>query len=69
MTGRLSAVERFNSGSHLVGALLALVALVALVARALGSGDRARLAGLAVYGASLLALYTASTLTTASRGA
>ncbi len=58
----LSAAERFNSASHFAGALLALAALAALVWRALGTGDRTRLVGLAVYGASLLALYTASTL-------
>ena len=68
MRSGLSAAERFNSASHLAGALLALAALVALVWRALGSGDRTRLAGLAVYGGSLLALYTASTLYHAFEG-
>ncbi len=64
----LSAAERFNSASHFAGALLALAALVALVWRAAGSGDRTRLAGLAIYGSSLLALYTASTLYHAFEG-
>ncbi len=68
MRAPLSAAERFNSASHLAGALLALAALVALVWRALGSGDRTRLASLAVYGGSLLALYTASTLYHAFQG-
>lgn len=64
----LSPAERFNSASHFAGALLALAALVALVWRAAGSGDRTRLAGLAIYGGSLLALYTASTLYHALEG-
>jgi hemolysin III len=60
--------ERFNSWSHFAGALLALAALVALVARALSAGDPARLLSFAVYGASLVALYTASSLYHALQG-
>lgn len=53
--------ERFNSLSHLVGALLAVAALVALVARAAATSDAWRVVSVAVFGATLVALYVAST--------
>lgn len=57
---RTPAVERFNSLTHLCGALAAAGGLVALMWRASGSADRVKLTSLAVYGLSLVALYTAS---------
>jgi hemolysin III len=61
-------VERFNTASHLVGAVLAVAALITLVARATGQPDRAKLASVAVYGASLVALYSASSAYHAAAG-
>lgn len=55
-------LERFNSWSHFVGALLALAGLVALVSRALAADDRVKLLSFIVYGGSLVALYVASSL-------
>ncbi len=52
--------EPFNGLSHLAGALLAAAGLLFLVAVSLGKP--VHLAGLAVYGGSLVLLYTASTL-------
>ena len=54
--------ERFNSISHLVGAVLALAGLVVLVVLASLHGGVTRVASVAVYGTSLLLLYTVSTL-------
>ncbi len=54
--------ERFNSISHLIGACLALVGTVVLIVLASLRGDALRIVSLSIYGASLLALYTFSTL-------
>jgi hemolysin III len=54
--------ERFNSISHLVGACLALVGTVVLIVLASLHGDARKIASLSIYGVSLLALYTFSTL-------
>lgn len=54
--------ERFNTLSHALGAVLALVGLVALVTRAARRGDAVSIAACAVYGATLLLLYTSSSL-------
>jgi hemolysin III len=54
--------ERFNSITHLVGAALALAGAVALVVAASLHGDARKIVSVSIYGASLLALYTASTL-------
>ncbi len=54
--------ERFNSISHLVGACLALVGAVALIVLASLRGDATKIVSLSIYGVSLLALYTFSTL-------
>ncbi len=54
--------ERFNALSHTVGAGLALAALVALVWRAATRSDAWTVAACAVYGATLLLLYTSSSL-------
>ncbi len=54
--------ERFNSISHLVGACLALVGSVVLIVQASLHGDARKIVSLSIYGVSLLALYTFSTL-------
>jgi hemolysin III len=54
--------ERFNSISHLVGACLALVGTVVLILLASLHGDARKIVSLSIYGVSLLALYTFSTL-------
>ena len=48
--------------THGVGAALAVVATVVLAAGAAGLGDVWKIVSFAVYGASMTALYTASTL-------
>jgi hemolysin III len=60
--------ERFNSITHLVGAGLALVGLVVLVVRASLHGGAARIVSVSIYGATLLALYSFSTLYHSLRG-
>jgi len=54
--------ERLNSISHLVGAVLALVGFGALLTVALQRGDLATVAAFCIYGATLVLLYTMSTL-------
>ncbi|MBA2665742.1 MAG: hemolysin III family protein [Trueperaceae bacterium] len=57
--------EPANSLTHLLGVALSLVGLVFLIA--LAGGDVWRLTSFAIYGASLVVLYTASTLLHAVR--
>jgi len=54
--------EIANSITHGVGVLLAIVALVVLVADSARQGDPWRVVSFSFYGASLIALYLASTL-------
>lgn len=54
--------ERFNSISHLVGALLALVGGAVLVTISALDGDAAKIASYSVYAVTLFLLYLASTL-------
>lgn len=54
--------ERFNSISHLIGALAAVVGFVVLLAVALREGDPWKIFSFSVYGTTLLMLYTASSL-------
>jgi hemolysin III len=61
-------MERFNAWSHGVGAALALLGLIALMTRSLGEGEPAKVASLAVYGLSLVAIYTASAVYHATHG-
>lgn len=61
MTG-VNREERFNSLSHLLGTGAALAGLVFLVAEAARQGDPWKIVSFSVYGASLLLLYTFSTL-------
>lgn len=60
--------ERFNSISHLVGAVAAAAGLVALVMLAARQGDPWRIVSFSVYGTTLLLLYTISTLYHSLRG-
>ncbi len=64
------AEEIANSATHGVGALLSLLAVPLLVVvAATGGADGWRIAGAAIFGTSLLMLYTTSTLYHALRGA
>jgi hemolysin III len=54
--------ERFNSITHLVGAALALAGAVVLIVLASLHGDARKIVSVSIYGASLLTLYTVSTL-------
>lgn len=54
--------ERFNTISHLIGAILSLLALVALVVSTSIEGDPWRIVSFTVYGSTLLILYGASTI-------
>ncbi len=54
--------ERFNSVSHLVGAVLALAGMVALIVIAARQGDPWKIVSFSVYGACLFGLYAFSTL-------
>lgn len=59
---RLPAEELANCVTHGVGLALSVAGLAALLLLAWGGGDAWRLASCGVYGASLVALYSASTL-------
>ena len=54
--------ERFNSVSHLVGAVLALAGMVVLIVIAARQGDPWKIVSFSVYGACLFSLYASSTL-------
>ncbi|MCW8194989.1 hemolysin III family protein [Proteobacteria bacterium 005FR1] len=54
--------EKFNSISHLVGAVLALVGFGALLTVAIQSGEPATIVSFVVFGLTLVLLYTMSTL-------
>jgi hemolysin III len=60
--------ERFNSISHLVGAVLALAGSVVLVVIAARLGDPWKIVSFSIYGAMLVALYVFSTLYHSVRG-
>ena len=60
--------ERFNAWTHLVGALLVLGGTAWLLGKALGSGDGWKVVSVLVYGASLVALYSISTVYHSVRG-
>ena len=54
--------EKFNTYSHLAGALLALVGSVVLVVLGAFSGDVWKIVSFSIYGATLVLLYGFSTL-------
>ena len=60
--------ERFNSISHLVGAVAALAGLVIIVVVAARQGDPWKIVSFSVYGTTLFLLYTISTLYHSLRG-
>ena len=60
--------EKFNSLSHLAGAVLAAAGAVALIVAAAQSGDPWKIVSFSIYGAMLLALYLSSTLYHSIRG-
>lgn len=60
--------ERFNSISHLFGAITALAGLVIVVVVAARQGDPWKIVSLSVYGTTLFSLYTISTLYHSLRG-
>ena len=60
--------ERFNSISHLVGALLAAIGAVLLIVLAARAGDPWRIVSFSIYGVMLLTLYLVSTLYHSAHG-
>ena len=54
--------ERFNAWTHLIGAVLALVGAVWLLLLASASGDSWKQVSVAIYGVTLVLLYSTSTL-------
>ncbi|MHB1116513.1 PAQR family membrane homeostasis protein TrhA [Sideroxydans sp.] len=54
--------ERFNTISHLVGAILALIGGVVLIVLGALSGDAWKVVSFSIYGATLVLLYSSSTL-------
>ncbi|MDX5151250.1 MAG: hemolysin III family protein, partial [Acidiferrobacterales bacterium] len=54
--------ERFNGFSHLIGAAAALAGTLVLIIMASLQGDPWKIVSFSIYGASLVALYTFSTL-------
>ena len=60
--------EKFNAWTHLIGALLALTGAVWLLTIAASSGDAWKIFSIAVYGATLVMLYSISTLYHSIRG-
>ena len=60
--------ERFNGISHLIGAVAAAVGLTILVVLASLQGDPWKIVSFSIYGATLLLLYTFSTLYHSVRG-
>lgn len=60
--------ERFNAWTHLVGALAALTGAVWLIVVAAASGDGRKLFSVAIYGATLVMLYSISTVYHSVRG-
>ncbi|MDR6155914.1 hypothetical protein QF021_004003 [Acidovorax delafieldii] len=60
--------ERFNSYSHLAGAVLSAAGAVVLIALAARLGDPWKVVSFSIYGAMLVALYGASTVYHSVRG-
>jgi hemolysin III len=54
--------ERFNAWSHLIGTAMAMVGAFWLLLLAVISGDRWKIISVAIYGVSLVVLYSASTI-------
>ncbi len=60
--------ERFNSISHVIGAVLAFMGLVLLVVTAVQQGDPWKIVSFSIYGGSLLLLYLSSATYHSIRG-
>ena len=60
--------ERFNSYSHLIGALLAVAGAVVLIVTGALQRDVWKIVSFSIYGASLVLLYSVSTLYHSTRG-
>lgn len=60
--------EKFNTATHLFGALLALIGSGVLVMRAMIGGDPWKLTSVIIYGVTLILLYSFSTLYHSVRG-
>lgn len=60
--------EKFNSLTHLVGALLAIAGTVVLIVLAALNGDAWKVVGVSIYGVTLILLYSFSTLYHGLRG-
>lgn len=60
--------ERFNAWTHLIGALLALSGALWLLVLAMSSGDGWKVFSVSVYGATLVMLYSISTVYHSVRG-
>lgn len=64
----MSPGERFNTWTHLLGLLLAVAALPLVLAKALPTGDAAKIAGALVFALTCVMLYGASTVYHWARG-
>ena len=60
--------ERFNSITHLLGAIAALIGIAVLVGIAARQGEQWQVISFSIYGVSLIALYTVSALYHSLRG-
>ncbi len=60
--------ERFNAWTHLVGTILSVAGTVLLIVLAYASGDPWKITSVSVFGATLILLYSASTLYHSLRG-
>ena len=60
--------ERFNAWTHLVGTLMAIGGTTALIVMASLLGDPWKIVGASIFGATLILLYSASTLYHSLRG-
>ena len=60
--------EKFNAWIHLIGAVLAAIGAVWLLALASSTGDLWKIVAVAIYGVTLLLLYSISTLYHSMRG-
>ena len=60
--------ERFNAVTHLIGAVLALTGSIVLIVLAAQGGDFWKIVGVSVYSATLVLLYSLSTLYHSIRG-
>lgn len=60
--------ERFNAWSHLIGAVLAAIGAIWLLILASSTGDVWKIVAMAIYGVTLILLYSISTLYHSMRG-